>query len=204
MEKQLHFYFDFSSPYGYLASTKIEALAKKHGRELVWHPILLGAVFKITGQAPLTTYPLKGEYAQRDFDRSAREDNIPFKYPDPFPIGAVAASRAFYWAQNHKDYNTANTLSELVHSLFKAYYVESINIGEVDAVLNCAQQSGIDRAALEAGLTEQSTKDLLRDAVDTSIKNGIFGSPTMVVDNEVFWGSDRIDQLDRWLERGGW
>jgi len=66
----IDFYFDFSSPYGYLGSTRIEAVAQKHNRTVNWHPILLGAIFKVSGQAPLTTYPLKGDYAMRDFDRA--------------------------------------------------------------------------------------------------------------------------------------
>src|SRR5215831_19244283 len=68
----IDFYFDFSSPYGFLASQKIEALAQKHGRAVDWHPVLLGVIFKETAMAPLTAIPLKGDYSRRDFARSAR------------------------------------------------------------------------------------------------------------------------------------
>jgi 2-hydroxychromene-2-carboxylate isomerase len=76
MAAPIDFYFDFSSPYGYLAAQKIEALAAKHGREVDWHPVLLGVIFKETGSAPLTMVPLKGDYSRRDFERSARFHGI--------------------------------------------------------------------------------------------------------------------------------
>jgi len=108
MSKAIDYYFDFSSPYGYLGSKRVEAIASKHGLAVNWHPILLGAVFKVSGQAPLTTFPLKGDYALMDFERSAREHNTPYNAPKPFPIAAVAASRAFYWMNEHTDANIAN------------------------------------------------------------------------------------------------
>src|SRR2546430_1077178 len=96
----IEFYFDFSSPYGYLASHKIEALAAKHGREVDWRPMLLGAVFKQTGAAPLTMVPLKGDYSRRDFFRSARYHGIEdFRMPSQFPIATQAAARIMLWSK---------------------------------------------------------------------------------------------------------
>ena len=93
----IDFYFDFSSPYGYFASTRIEDIAARHGRAVTWRPILLGAAFKITGGQPLPTIPLKGSYAAHDLARCARLYKVPFKLPTRFPIGATAPARAFYW-----------------------------------------------------------------------------------------------------------
>ena len=87
----IEFYFDFSSPFGYLASQKIEALAAKHGRTVTWRPMLLGAAFKATGGVPLTQIPLKGEYSKRDFYRSARFHGLEYRHPEPFPVSTVAA-----------------------------------------------------------------------------------------------------------------
>lgn len=204
MSSTIDFYFDFSSPYAYLGSTRIEAVAKKHSRTVNWHPVLLGAIFKISGQAPLTSYPLKGDYALHDFNRSAREHNIAYKLPDPFPIGAVAASRACCWLKASEDTAINNKLTAFVHAVFKAYYVDGINISELDEVLAIANTVGINREALASGLTDQTIKDALKAAVDQAIEIGVFGAPTSVVDGEMFWGSDRIDQIDRWLSRGGW
>jgi 2-hydroxychromene-2-carboxylate isomerase len=93
MAAPIDFYFDFSSPYGYLAAQKIDALAAKYGRAVDWRPVLLGVIFKETGMAPLTVVPLKGEYSKRDFARSARFHGITgFRMPSKFPIPAQAPS----------------------------------------------------------------------------------------------------------------
>lgn len=204
MNKTIDFYFDFSSPYGYLASTRIEAIAAKHNRVVDWHPILLGAVFKVSGQAPLTTYPLKGDYALMDFDRSAREHNIPFKQPETFPIGAVAACRACCWIKASTDADTIECLTPFVHAVFRAYYVDGRNISDPDEILAIAQSVGLDKDAMATGIADQSIKDALRISIEKAIELGVFGSPFMIIDNELFWGSDRLEQIDRWLARGGW
>jgi 2-hydroxychromene-2-carboxylate isomerase len=97
MAESIDFYFDFSSPYGYFAAEKIDEIAARHARSVVWRPILLGAVFKITGQQPLPSIPLKSDYAKRDLERCARLFGLPFRIPSTFPIAGTAPSRAFYW-----------------------------------------------------------------------------------------------------------
>jgi 2-hydroxychromene-2-carboxylate isomerase len=97
MAQPIEFYFDFSSPYGYLASTQIDQLAERFGRTVTWKPFLLGAVFKLSGAKPLVELPLKGEYFLRDFHRSAGFYGVPFRLPPGFPFAPIAASRAFYW-----------------------------------------------------------------------------------------------------------
>ena len=204
MTAAIDFYYDYSSPYGYLASERIEPLAAKHGREIVWRPILLGAVFKVTGQRPLTEAPMKGDYARMDFRRSAREHAIPYEEPEPFPVGAVAASRATLWLRDHDDTAHRALTVPLAHALFRAYYTEGRNVGKGEVVLDVAAEAGVDRDELTAALGEQGVKDALRAEVDAAIERGVFGSPTFVVDGETFWGQDRLEALDRWLERGGW
>src|SRR5581483_1071788 len=95
----IDFYFDFSSPYGYFAANRIDALAAKHGRAASWHPILLGAVFKISGQQPLSTIPLKGDYMKRDLARTSRLTGIAFNLPAKFPIAGTTPSRAYLWVE---------------------------------------------------------------------------------------------------------
>src|SRR4051794_23799459 len=97
MPAPIEFYFDFSSPYGYLASTKIEEIAASHGRHVNWRPFLLGAVFKVSGMKPLVDIPMKGDYTAHDFGRFARYLGVPFVMPANFPFAPVAASRAVYW-----------------------------------------------------------------------------------------------------------
>lgn len=188
MKAPIDFYFDFSSPYGYLASHKIEALAKQHGREVTWRPMLLGAAFKMTGAMPLPQVPLKGEYSKRDFERSARFHGVPFRIPDPFPISTVSACRAFYSINDEKQ------RIKLAKALFRAYFVENVNIGEADNVLKIAASVGGN-----ADISSQAVKDRTKAEVDAALARGVFGSPYMVVDGEPFWGVDRFEQIDRWL-----
>src|SRR5918996_3879321 len=129
MKAPLEFYFDFSSPYGYLAANKVEALAAKHGRTVTWRPILLGVAFKATGSAPLPSIPLKGDYSKRDFMRSARFHDVPFRLPEPFPVSTVAPCRAFYSLQDE------NERVRLAKALYRAYFVDNVNISEPQNVL---------------------------------------------------------------------
>jgi len=96
-KEPIEFWFDFSSPYSYLASERIDDLAAKHGRKVKWRPMMLGAAFKASNMPLLITIPLKGDYSKRDFDRSARFLGIPYKFPPKFPLATLAAARGYYW-----------------------------------------------------------------------------------------------------------
>ncbi len=200
MAAAIDFYFDFSSPYGYLASTKIDEIAAKYGRDVMWRPFLLGPVFKISGLKPLVDVPLKSDYIRRDFDRSARLFGVPFKLPANFPFGAVAASRAYYWLSD-RDLATAKRFAKAV---YHAAFGDGLDVTPVDTVLDIAATLGVERDALKAALEDQAAKDRLKAEVDRAIRNGVFGSPYIVVDGEPFWGSDRLWQIEKWLETGGW
>jgi len=200
MADPIDFYFDFSSPYGYLASTRIDDLAAKHGRSVAWRPILLGAVFKITGQQPLPTIPLKGSYAAHDLARSARLLKVPFKLPTKFPIGATAPSRAFYWVSG----KAPALARKLAQALYHAYFAEDRDISNPEVTGNVAAKLGVDKGEFAQALNDPAVKERLRIEVDAAIERGVFGSPYIVVDGEPFWGSDRLDQVDRWLQTGGW
>lgn len=200
MADPIEFYFDFSSPYGYFASSKIDGIAAKYGREVVWRPILLGAVFKITGQQPLPTIPLKGSYAKHDLARSARLFGVPFKLPTRFPVAGQAPSRAFYWVGD-KDPGLAK---KLALALYRAYFGEDRDISSPEITANVAAKLGVDRAELLAALEDPAVKERLKTEVDAAIERGVFGSPYIVIDGEPFWGSDRLDQVEKWLASGGW
>ena len=194
------FYFEFSSPYGYIASQVADDLEQRIGRPLDWRPILLGPIFKVTGTGPLTQIPLKGDYSKRDFDRSARQLKVPYHHPDNFPIGTVAACRAFYWLKD-RDPEGARKLAK---ALYRAYFVDNRDIGTPVTVLAVAQEIGIDAAALEAAIGELPVKERVKREVDAAIEAGVFGSPFFIVDGEPFWGVDRIPMLEAWVRSGGW
>jgi len=195
----LEFYFDFSSPYGYLASEEIDEIAAQHGRKVKWRPILLGVVFKETGCAPLTEIPIKGEYSLRDFARSARFLGIPYAQPAAFPIATQHAARAYYWLHD-RQHGAARALA---HALYRAYFGAGRDISRLDVVLDLAEQCGAEREALAAALAGQAIKDRLKDECAAAIGKGVFGSPFIIADGEPFFGADRLPQLERWLAGGG-
>ncbi|MGF1594929.1 MAG: 2-hydroxychromene-2-carboxylate isomerase [Kiloniellaceae bacterium] len=200
MTAPIDFYFDFSSPYGYLASEQIDEVAARHGRSVAWRPILLGIVFQQTGGQPLLDIPLKGGYARHDMARSARLLGVPFQLPAGFPFGSVAACRAFYWLH---DRNPAQAVA-LAKALYREAFGKGGNIDSGEAVAAVAAAAGVDGAELAAALNDPAVKQRLREEVSRAISKGVFGSPLIVVDGEPFWGHDRLDQVDLWLQRGGW
>lgn len=198
MPTPIDFYFDFSSPYGYFASLHIEKLATQAGREIRWLPILLGPIFKQTNCAPLSSIPLKGNYLLHDMKRTARFHNFYFNIPDVFPISSQHAARAVLWAQQH----APDKAVPLIHTLYSAYFTESIDISKADTVVRIAADLGLPHEALAAGISDDAIKNTLREVVDTAFQRGVFGSPFVIVDDEQFWGFDRFDQLESFLKNG--
>ena len=199
MDNALEFYFDFSSPYGYLASEKIDALAKRFGRQVKWRPILLGVVFRETGAVPLTEAPLKGEYSLRDFSRSARYLGVPYTRPARFPVATQHAARTYYWL-HEKDCAMARAFA---HATFRSFYIEGCDISDLTVVLDLACRQGADYNALSEALAGPSVKERLKGECEAAIRKGVFGSPYIIVDGEPFFGVDRLPQIERWLEKGG-
>jgi 2-hydroxychromene-2-carboxylate isomerase len=200
MSEPIEFYFDFSSPYGFLASERIDALAAAHGRTVDWRPMLLGVVFKQTGAAPLTQIPLKGEYARRDFERTARFHGIEgFRMPSRFPIASQAPSRIVTWLKQARP----QAAVPVARALYRAYFLDGRDISDPEVAADVAATAGVDRAAARAALDDPAVKDAFRREVEGAVAKGVFGSPFVIVDGEPFWGFDRFDQVDRWLARGG-
>ncbi len=195
----IEFWFDFSSPYSYLASELIDDLAAKYGRKVKWRPIMLGAAFKASGLPLLITVPLKGEYSKRDFDRSARFLGLPYKFPSKFPLATLVAARGYYWLHG-QDCAKAR---EFAHAVFRAYWVDGRDISELAVVLEIVDHLGIDRDAFTTAIATPEFKDRLRQETDDAIARGMFGAPYFMVDGEPFWGVDRLPQIEKWLQTGG-
>jgi 2-hydroxychromene-2-carboxylate isomerase len=199
MPQPIEFYFDFSSPYGYLASEKIDDLAARHNRKVKWRPILLGVIFKQTGGAPLTTLPLKGEYSLHDFRRSARFLDVPYTHPEAFPLATQHAARTYYWLHD-QDCATARAFA---HGVFRALYRDGRNISDLEVVLEVAARQGADRDTLREALDGPALKERLKRECEAALAKGVFGSPYIIVDGEPFFGADRLPQIERWLASGG-
>ena len=199
MAGAIDFYFDFSSPYGYFAASRIDELAARYGRNVNWHPLLLGVVFKTTGGMPLPTIPLKGDYVFRDWERTARFHDIPYHRPAVFPLSTQAAARAMLWVR--AALGDAKAV-QLAKAIFRAYFVDDINIGEPSNIARIGSGIGIDPATLSEGLNSTPIKDQLKNEIAQAMARGVFGSPLIIADGEPFWGFDRFDQLEALLKNG--
>lgn len=199
MAAPVEFYFDFGSPYGYLAATRIDGIAARRGRAVEWRPILLGAVFKVSGMRPNLEQPLRGDYLRHDVVRSARLLGTPLTFPDNAPINSVVPARAFWWLHGRDE----AAARRLALALLEAHWGRGLDISGVDGVREVAGTLGLDPDAVEAGTRDEAVKLRLREEVERAVGKGVFGSPFVIVDGEPFWGADRLDQAGRWME-GGW
>jgi 2-hydroxychromene-2-carboxylate isomerase len=180
----IEFYFDFASPYGFIAAMQIESLA----RPVAWRPFLLGAVYKTFGQSPLD-HPLKKDYVlEVDAPRMARRIGLRLELPAGFPEHALAPSRAFYWIEE-RDPATAVAFAKLA---YRKYWLEGRATSDAAAAADAAAEAGVDRAAVLAGMQDARIKGRLLEANRAAVAKGVFGSPFFLVDGQPFWGSDRL------------
>jgi len=193
------FFFDFSSPYAYLASTQIEAIAAQHLRDIEWVPMLLGPVFQATGSKPLVDQPLKGDYARIDIPRSARYLSVPYVHPDPFPLATYQAARVLIGLQREHPAQAVPWL----HRCFAAYFTQNRNIAELPVLQALAAEQGLPADTVSRHTTDPAIKAQLKANCDRALEEGMCGAPFMVVDEQPFWGVDRLPQLERWLQTGG-
>src|SRR5690606_39138652 len=149
---------------------------------------------------PVPETPLKGEYAAHDLPRFFRLVGLPWNPASVAHIDPLPGLRAFVWLDG-QDPALARRLAQ---RLYRAHWCEGRDVMTVDGVAAEAGALGIDGRALRAALADDRVKTLLRERVDASIEKGVFGCPTFIVDGEMFWGADRLDQVERWIATGGW
>ena len=195
----IDFYVDFSSPYSYIASEWIEALAARHGRPVRWHAVLLGVTFQAAELKSPVSHPIKREYSLLDFDRSARFAGVPFTLPERFPVPTQNAARVFWWLEESDRERAVSWARHCLRAYFTRGTVDLSNPAHLKAL---AIEFGLDADEAERVWTEPRWKSRLKTACDDAISRGVFGAPFFVVDGEPFWGNDRRDQIERWLERG--
>ncbi|MEI7704015.1 MAG: 2-hydroxychromene-2-carboxylate isomerase [Deltaproteobacteria bacterium] len=181
----LEFFYDFVSPYSYLASTRIEAEAARVGATVRYRPFLLGGVFNATGnRAPIDT-AAKAAHLATDLGRWARRLGVPFAWPAKFPISTVLAMRTAFAAER------ARKLVPFTDAMFRAYWAQGRDISDPAVVQDVGNGLGLDGAALvaEAGNHKEALKAQTQEAVD----RGSYGAPTFFVGPEMFIGNDRLD-----------
>jgi 2-hydroxychromene-2-carboxylate isomerase len=198
------FYFDFISPFAYLGSVAVERLAARIGRETEWRPVLIGiTILKIMGMKPLPQTPLKGPYLQRDFVRQAAYLDVPLARgaaPIATLIAPLPPMRAFV-ALNERDPALAKRFGQQV---FAARWLHGENPSTSEGLNAIARRLGIAAEPLIAANSDPAIKQRLTELVEYAIGQGVFGVPTFQVGSELFWGTDHLPQLERWIETGGW
>lgn len=193
------FWFDFSSPYSYIANEWIDGLAARHGRAVRRHAILLGATFQAAELKSPVSHPIKREYSIADFARSARFEGLPYRLPETFPIPTQNAARVFWWLH---DTAAPEAAADWARTAFRACFTRGVPLHEPAALKALAADSGLDAAAAEAAWNDSAWKLRLKAENDAAIAAGVFGAPFFKVDGEPFWGNDRRAQLERWLASG--
>ena len=197
MPDQIDFYFDFSSSYSYIAHRKVVELGERLGVPVVWRPISLGAIFAALGhQLPETGSP-KQKYIWHDVVRSARENGLPYIWPDPFPVNSIPAMRGFYFLDAQPG---ADTIA-YANAIFKATFGEGRDIGNPDVLLNIVGGLGANVEAFKTAISSAQIKQKLKQETDAAMQLGIFGAPSFVVDGELFWGADRLEAVERLVSR---
>jgi 2-hydroxychromene-2-carboxylate isomerase len=197
----IEFYFDFISPYGYLGSTQVEALAARYGRTVDWKPVLLGiTVMKVMGLKPLPETPLKKDYILVDKPRMAKLLGVPLVEHGLKGVNSLAASRAFLWLKAQDP----GLAVRFAHRIYERLWVQGRDITQAESVVEEGEALGVDREALLAAIESPEMKAALKEAVDAAIAKGVFGVPTFIADGEPLWGVDRLWMLEHWLKRGNW
>lgn len=195
----IEFYFDFSSPFGYFAATKIKDIGDEFGREILWKPFMIGAALKVTGGMPLPMIPLKGDYSSKDMERTSRQFKIPYKVPSKFPISSQAPCRLIYWMQTV----APEKQEEAILKLYQAYFLEDLDISTPEVAAKVLSTVNGTEEELIALTQHPAMKQRLKDECNLAIEKGVFGSPFIIVDGEPFWGFDRLEQVREWLRTGG-
>jgi 2-hydroxychromene-2-carboxylate isomerase len=196
MARRVEFWFEFASTYTYPAAMRIEQMARAAGVELAWKPFLLGPIFKAQGwsDSPFNIYPAKGRYMWRDLERICLQYQIPLRRPSQFPRGSLLAARI---ASVHAE---AGWLPDFVRRVFTANFADDRNIGDPAVIAAILKDLNLD--VLKDGESPEA-KARLRENTERARALGLFGAPSFVVRDELFWGNDRLEDALRHADRLG-
>lgn len=189
MSKTLEFFFDLGSPTTYLAYTQLPGICAETGSQLVYQPILLGGIFKATGNASPVTIPAKGRYLLQDLARYAKRYGVPLKFNPHFPINTLTLMRAVTGIQLRQP----ERFIDFIDCLFRAIWVEGRNMGDPAVVAAVLAQHHFDPAQVLGLTQDEEVKDALKHKTEEAIARGMFGAPAMFVGQQLFFGQDRLD-----------
>jgi len=194
MTRTLEFYYDYGSPYSYLADTQVETIAKRAGAALVRKPMLLGGVFKATGNASPMTVEQKSKWSTFDMPLWARHYGVPFQRNPFFPVNTLALMRGAAAAQ-------IDGLFERYHpAIYKAMWVDGRNLNDMAEVAKVLTAAGLDAQKFGSRIQDQDVKDRLKATTDEAVARGVFGAPTSFVGDMMFFGNDRLPFVEMALK----
>nr|PZN74932.1 MAG: 2-hydroxychromene-2-carboxylate isomerase [Pseudomonadota bacterium] len=200
--RQIDFYFDFISPYGYLASLRIDEIGARYGIPVAWHPILIGVtVLKIMGLKPLMETPLKRDYVVREIARYCRRHGVTLGRPLDGPMmNPLPAGRAFAWMLRHAPEHAR----PFARAVFDAYWREGRDLSVAEELRAAARIAGVPDEMIAAALSSEEASALLRESIERAVARGVFGSPFVLVDDEPFFGVDKLELIEEWIRCNGW
>ncbi|MCY3701462.1 MAG: 2-hydroxychromene-2-carboxylate isomerase [Rhodospirillales bacterium] len=187
MAKRVEFYFDVGSPSGYLAWTQLPAIAREAGAAIDYRPILLGGIFKATGNTSPAEVPAKGRYLSMDLARFARRYDVPLVYNSAFPINTIGLMRGAVAAQQ------SGQLEAYLDVIYPAFWARDVDLSKPEEVVRCLREGDLDAEFLMRRTQEDDVKLELRQQSDAAVARGLFGIPTMFVNDEMFFGQDRLE-----------
>jgi 2-hydroxychromene-2-carboxylate isomerase len=192
--KSVEFYFDFGSPTAYLAYRRLRQLAQAYGLRIEYRPMLLGGVFKATGNTSPVAIPAKGQYMlQYDLPRFARRYGVTLRFNPHFPINTLNLMRGAIAAQRLGCFDT------YVDAVYEATWVGEKNMGDPEVVAATLAAAGLDAEALLALSQDPQVKSELAEATEAAVARGVFGAPTLFMDGEMYFGQDRLDFIEEAL-----
>lgn len=189
MSKKLEFFFDYVSPFTYLANTQVRSL----GVDIVYRPMLLGAVMQASGNKPPKTVPAKGRYLEMDIQRWTATYGVPFKWGALFPQKTVNALRVAIVAEKQGKFH------EVHDPLFEAVWVHDRDVNDEAVLSEIITNAGMDAPSVLAEIATDEIKGELRANTEEAVERGIFGAPTFFVGDEMFFGNDRFDFIRKEL-----
>ena len=194
MTRTLEFYYDSGSPYSYLADTQVAAIAKRAGATLVRKPMLLGGVFKATGNSSPAALAQKSRWSAFDMPMWARHYGVPFQRNPFFPVNTLALMRGAAAAQ-------IDGLFERYHpAIYKAMWVDGRNLNDIAEVAEVLTAAGLDARQFGTRIQDQDAKDRLKATTDEAVARGVFGAPTSFVGDMMFFGNDRLPFVEMALK----
>ncbi len=196
MSNAVDFYYDYGSPTAYLAWTQLAKICAAQGAQLNAKPMLLGGVFKATGNSTPVTIEAKGKWLFQDVQRYADYYEVPFAMNPHFIVNTISAMRGAVWAQ------AANCLETYDKALFEATWVRGINTGDTDQLAQVLRDADLDADAMLAAIQTPDVKQGLISATEEAVARGVFGAPSMFVNDTLHFGQDRLQWIERTLQAG--